>query len=1311
MKRLKFGKQHNTWKTIFFVWVLTILSGFSRSQDYSQAISINWTGVKTFSPEEDQIVRFLHFSGASYTESDQPLPYWSQRIALPSSVKAIDVQLSNPVWQNITPEELPFLSTRNLSEQPEIKSGVAYSRFVPYAVVSFFPFRKNGNTGQWEKLASATLVMHYSSVAPAQIRSSNRSFVSSSVLAGGNGEWYKIGVVANGMYKVSYDFLNSLGVDMEDLSSDAINLFGNSFGMLPENNLDFRPDDLLKNSIQIYDGSDGFFGPGDYFLFYGKGPHTVKFNTSGQFFYHTKHLYCDTSYYFININRSNPQPQRVSTVLQPDVATTHVVNAFDEMLYLEPDHVNFIKSGREWYGDLFDFSTEQTYSFSFPNIDLTQSVTVKADMAAKTPGNGTSNFVISGVGTSGSMTITIPGVGTGVYAAAANPGNASMSFLPNGANVEIKVKFNKSTSLAQGWLNYLEVTARRNLVVSSSSSLEFRDKNSVGPGNIAAYQIVFNGAGLKVWETTNPTDCGEYQLSINAAVHSFKTVSDELKEFIAFVPNNVSAQPISFGRVEEQDLHALSPSDLIIITHPDFLASAQELAQFHNSEGTSSQVVTTNQVYNEFSSGIKDATAIKQFLRMFYERAAGDPNLLPKYVLLFGDGSYDNKYRLGGNTGFIPTYQSSQSTLVTVSFVSDDYFVLLDPLENMNNSDQLDMAIGRIPCRNPDEAAGVVQKIKLYSRNTGSVALNEFDCCNTDATANTMGDWRNWYAFVADDEDANSYIDAAEEFSDSLKLLHPIINIDKIFLDAYLQESTPGGERYPAVNEDIRDRVQKGALVINYIGHGGEVGWAHERILDLTTINSWSNNPRLPLFMTATCEFSRFDDPGRVSAGEYVLLNPYGGGIALLTTTRLVYSGPNEILNKNFNRYVLQRENGNPRTLGDIFMLTKNATISQILTSNTRNFTLLGDPAVRLKLPQHSIVADSVNQVAIGSGTDTLKALSKITISGHIQDYLGNPLNGFNGVIWPTVFDKEQILYSLSNDPGSYVRPFDLRKNVIYRGKASVVNGKFSFTFVVPKDISYQFGPGKLSFYAHDGTIDATGLNLGVIVGGTNPNAPSDVQGPVIRLFMNDENFVPGSITNESPVMVAKVSDENGVNTVGTGIGHDITAVLDGNTSDPIVLNEYYESDANTYQSGLVSYPFSGLAEGPHTLKFKVWDVYNNSGEASTDFVVAKSAEIALEHVLNYPNPFTTRTTFFFEHNQSCSSLDVQIQIFTVAGKLVKTISETVKTEGFRIDPIEWDGTDDYGDRLAIGTYVYRVKVQAPDGNTLEKFEKLVILN
>jgi hypothetical protein len=462
--------------------------------------------------------------------------------------------------------------------------------------------------------------------------------------------------------------------------------------------------------------------------------------------------------------------------------------------------------------------------------------------------------------------------------------------------------------------------------------------------------------------------------------------------------------------------------------------------------------------------------------------------------------------------------------------------------------------------------------------------------------------------------------------------------------------------------------------------------------------------------VTATCEFSRFDDPDRTSAGEYCLLNENGGAIGLMTTVRLAFSGLNFILNKEFYEHALTpMANGKMPHIGDIYKLTKRGIG---FSQQYMNFVILGDPALRLSYPEQKVFTSTINsQVLTPTSSDTLKALSLITITGYLGDVSGNKLTNFNGVIYPTVFDKETTVTTQANDPGSYAIPFLLQKNSIYKGKSEVINGDFTFSFLVPKDISYNYGIGKISYYAHNGVNDANGYYNKIVIGGSNPNAIADNQGPTINLFMNDEKFVSGGITNENPKVYAKISDISGINTIGNGIGHDAVAVLDENTTKAIVLNDYYVSDLNTYQSGKIRYPFNELAEGNHKLKLTVWDVQNNSSHSYLDFVVSSKAELALTHILNYPNPFTTKTKFFIEHNQCCVSLKVLIQVYTITGKIVKSINQTINNEGFRFEGIEWDGKDEFGDKLARGVYIYRVSVTDGAEKKADKIEKLVILN
>jgi hypothetical protein len=428
-----------------------------------------------------------------------------------------------------------------------------------------------------------------------------------------------------------------------------------------------------------------------------------------------------------------------------------------------------------------------------------------------------------------------------------------------------------------------------------------------------------------------------------------------------------------------------------------------------------------------------------------------------------------------------------------------------------------------------------------------------------------------------------------------------------------------------------------------------------------------------------------------------------------MSTTRLAFASSNKALNDSFFTHAFEPlPNGNTPRLGDLCMLAKN---DQGLNTSIRNFTLLADPVLTLHYPKYVVATTSINGLPIDTAKlDTARALSKMTVSGEVRDKNGSLLSSFNGIVYPTVFDKAAKITTLGNDAESPKTTFNLQKNILFKGKASVVNGKFSFSFVVPKDIAYNFGKGRISYYAHNGYEDASGYFEDFIIGGTDTTATADNIGPEIKLYLNDEKFVFGGTTNTDPKIYAVLSDESGINTAGTGIGHDITAVLDGADTKPYIMNDYYESDIDNYKKGTVRYPLNSLSEGNHKLSFKAWDVYNNSSSAYTEFVVAESAELALKHVLNYPNPFTTKTSFFFEHNRCCINMNVQIQVFTISGKLIKTINQFVNMEGFRSDPIDWDGTDDFGDKIGRGVYVYRLRVATATGENAEKYEKLVIL-
>lgn len=391
-------------------------------------------------------------------------------------------------------------------------------------------------------------------------------------------------------------------------------------------------------------------------------------------------------------------------------------------------------------------------------------------------------------------------------------------------------------------------------------------------------------------------------------------------------------------------------------------------------------------------------------------------------------------------------------------------------------------------------------------------------------------------------------------------------------------------------------------------------------------------------------------------------------------------------------------------------MGTKNKYASFNGDVNYRKFAFLGDPAIRLALPNLNVVTDSINGKPLSSVLDTINALSKVVIKGHIENHQGQKVEDFNGIITTKIYDKKANLRTLGSGNDSFEANFNMWKNLIYKGKASVKNGEFVFSFIVPKDISFHYGNARISYYAENGETDANGYSEKPIIGGINSNAEQDNTPPSISLFMNNDKFVSGGITDENPSLFAKIFDENGINTVGNGIGHNIEAIIDKDTKNAIILNDFYETELDTYKKGTITYPFEELKPGNHTLSLKVWDVYNNSNTEEIEFVVALNEKLAINHILNYPNPFTTNTYFHFEHNQVCDYLDVQIQIFTISGKVVKTINKRVTTNGYRIDNINWNGTDDFGENIGKGVYVYKVKVINEKGDKAEKFEKLVIL-
>ena len=1254
---------------------------------------------------QGKAVEYWQFKGGVGSSEHPSLEFFLQRFPV-AGYGQLRVEVANARFEPF--EKGPSPDDAYLQEQLQFETAVERSREGYYGKVAFVPIVRRGS--RFERLTEIELRVYLQpEPEPVAFRGPTAG---PSVLS--DGQLYKVAVQERGIHKITYNFLkNELEMDIDNIDPRQIKLYGNGGGKLPYYIGDERIDDLAENAIQVVGAEDGNFGPNDYILFYAEGPDKWGYSDNLRQFVLDKNPYDTKNYYFLKVSAGNGL--RLQETPSPGGAT-YTSTSFDDYARLEQESINLFHewvkaqgSGQSWFGDHFKVARQYTYNnvFSFSGLISSEPAILLASMALRANVKSTFFVDINGESLESSEASSVPAVDGGGDNTAVFARRATLNdtVLLNGPNVSFTIRYpypQGVTDFSEGWLDYVQFNVRRSLRMEGAQ-LHFRDRRSLAyPAT--TFQLQNATASIEVWDISNPLVPVRPSVERAGNQLSFTANTQTLREFIAFEANQQFPVPEAIGRVANQNLHGIENVDMVILYHRDFEQDALRLAEHRaDHDGLTVELVEVEQVYNEFSSGKNDPTAIRDFARLLYEKSPGF-----RYMLLFGDGSFDtrNIYGLGGD--FIPTYQKESFNPVE-AYPTDDYFALLtgdDPNDPLKGA--LNIAVGRLPVKTPEEAANAVNKIIHY-----------------DSDEKTLGDWRNRLVFVGDDNDSSPgnfdldhYEDAdeiAEDLNDSLRYL----NLEKIYLDAFPQESTPGGERIPQATEELNKSIFKGALAVTYLGHGGSKGWAQERVLNISDILSWENFDQMPIFITATCSFTGYDDPAFVTAGEEVFLNPAGGAIALMTTVRAVYASSNVRMTENALRYIFDRVDGQVPTVGEAFQRGKNDVSGDFNINNSRKFTLIGDPAMAIAIPNYNVLTTAIDgQAVTAQAYDTLRALQKVTIEGIIAGQNGALLTDFNGVIYPTIFDKAQTATTLGQGSNKNYN-YRIQKNVLFRGRASVVNGRFQFTFVVPKDINYQFGAGKISYYAADtGAMqDAAGSYENIIIGGSDPNALADDQGPKVEVFMNTEDFIFGGITNPNPTLLVKLEDDNGINVVGNSIGHDLEGVLNDNTQNTYLLNDFYESELDDYTKGEVRYPLSKLAEGRHNIRVKAWDIANNSSEGYTEFVVASSEEVALEHVLNYPNPFTDFTCFQFDHNLTNQDLEVMVQVYTISGRLVKTIQASIFSDGAirRDDCIEWDGRDDYGDRLARGVYLYKVKVRAGNtGNVVlsgeSEFEKMVIL-
>ena len=1266
---------------IFFLFFLNF--GFSQKIE-TKDFNLIWNDHSTLILNSEHQINIPLIEN-NFADGDN-LPVYSTSFNVQKNAILHIYNIKNVKYQNISANVAINLQKNKIPNQIKSNFNISNSQNTSKGILKIIPIIYDGNT--IKKIISFTLEYQLTNnnnlnknSAPPPIYSEN------SVLASGN--WYKFAIDTTGIFKIDKQFLDKLGINTNNLNPKNIRIYGNGGAMLPQLNSDFRYDDLQENAIYVTGEDDGVFDDKDYVLFYAKGPHSWKYNNINlELSRHHINIYSDKSYYFITTDQG--LGKRITNENQIDLPANSIITNFHDFLFYEKEDTSLFANGQQWIGEDFSFNETQSFHFNFNDIDNTQDLFVRVRGVTI---SSTSSFMDVNLNGNKIMQLNFNGIPSQSLNLAI-PSENIQNTQTNQENIEITlVYYNNGNPSAKAFLDYIEIIGTKELF-AHDKQFSFRNLSTTNVSNIYKYQIKNGSSISQIWDVSDFINPKQINNESNQNDFTFKSYgNDTPKEFIVLNENDFySPEALDESKVENQNLHKLRDVDYLIITQDYLFSEANRLAEYHQKYSNfSTQVIGLNEIYNEFGSGSPDITALRDFIRFLYLNAS-TPDKKIKYVNLFGDASFDFKDRITENNNIVPAFQSFESFNLARGFVTDDYFGMMDDNEgNLIFSDQQDVATGRFPVTTVLEAKISIDKTLSYYDNS------------------SFGDWRNQLTVVADDPDKPGEFvlqQTVDAIAEDIKNNKPGFNIKKIYCDAYQQETSAGGERYPQVNTAIDNAVESGTLVVNYFGHGGVDGWANERILEVPQIQDWKNFKTLPLFITVTCEFSRFDNPLRPSAGEFVFSNPQGGAANMITTTREIYISLGQVFNKKLSQILFEFNNEN-YTISEALMHTKNE-----FTSEQRFFVYnFGDPAMNLAQAKPNIKITKMNGIDISQAKDTLKALSDITFEGIVTDDSNVLLNDFNGEISTTIYDKALEKTTLDNDNFGKTMEFTSIESKIFRGRASVNNGLFSFEFIVPKDIRIAYGKSKLSFYADDKQFDKTGYDFDIIIGGIDSNAPDDNTGPNIKLFLNDESFIDGGNTNTSPLLLASLDDESGINTSITAVDHDIIAIIDNDEANPIILNDYYQTELDDFTMGKVKYQLRNLEPGLHNIKFKCWDTYNNLSESTLNFVVVDNNELILSKVLNYPNPFVNYTEFWFNHNKPNEILETQIQIFTISGKLIKTINQSVQTNGTLSRDISWNGLDDFGNKIGKGVYIYKLKVRSSFSSiSAEKIEKLVIL-
>lgn len=1103
-----------------------------------------------------------------------------------------------------------------------------------------------------------------------------------SVLSGHT--WYRLSVTQEGVYKLDYPTLQAMGVDMGSLNPNQIRIFGNPSGALPEKNSKARPDDLTEMAIVVEGADDGVFDWQDVVLFYGQEPTRWKAANNLNTYVRERNYYTDTTYYYLCTD-SGQNGLRVGEKATLDVEnTTAVISTFLDFAWHEEELLSPYNIGQNWFGEKVDMEdTLLSIQFHMPNLVKTETVRVNSRVFGRNKGSMKYDAWLNDAHIANGVTIAEPSDNN--YAKASTI-DTRVTVESDTLTFNLSIRNNSSSSL---FLDYVELYGWRQLR-REGLMFPFRLMMSQFGRGASAVWIQNTDESFTLWDVTTPMSPMRQEVVMTGDNMIFAIGEGVERRYVLFNPAAAFAVE-HWQRIPNQNVHAIADADMLILTSRVFWEQAQALADYHaRRDGLNSVVVDVNEIYNEFSTGVPDPTGIRDFVRMVYLRSDGGL----KYLTLFGRASFDFRNILGTGKNFVPCYETLDKPEFELSFCTDDYYGLMDDNEGTNSEGKVDIGIGRISVSTVEEAETILEKIRHYND-----------------LAAVHGDWKTNLLLFADDEQ-NSYVNNSETFYRMSDTLCPGLTAKKVYCGAYPVVNTSSGVENPGAHDDVMRAFADGVLAVLYTGHGGVKGLTGENVFTVSDINALRNYDMVPFVFTATCEFTKYDNPLLVSAGEQMFLNPKGGTVALLTACRPTQGPNNEKLGKALVRVLYQRErDGLPLRFGDIVRMAKmdsdNYTIANPMENRNISFLFLGDPALRFAIPTNNIVLSRINGVDTEDGMVELHSMSMVSLEGEILTPSGDPDTHFNGELWLKFFDKKTKMNVkfLNTSTNVYYH-----KDVLYHGRVEVRNGRFNAAFQVPKDIKLEVGRPRFSFYAYDSirNVDAMGKFDLLDLGGTDPAAVADDHGPNINFYWNTPDFENGEhVERQGGVLYADLYDAQGIYHYDYSLGRDIVMSSNLQAYNSLVLNDRFEPALNDFRRGRVTVPVADLEPGTYEFKLKVWDTQNNPSEAELWFIV--DDDLFLSQVYNYPNPFDDETRITLTHVGEDADFDVNIEIYDIMGRKVQELQKRVSCTNGVIEPIVWNGRNSNGSSLLSGVYIYRLTLTDGKGFFRAVCQRMVI--